>query len=484
MTMTMMGIPMPPVAYIGIHSKGSTPRLSILIIIALLCSSFAAGTQRRSQQQRKPTGTASKDLDYYKVLGIKRKSSGKEIKSAYRKLALKYHPDKVLEAEKEESEDKFIKVSEAYAILSDEKKRDVYDKYGKSGLEAFERGVDPEEAGFGFGGGGGSAGNGFGGGGGQNTFNFGGGQQGGGGPHGQKFAFNLFEEMFRQQGGGGGGGSQQQKPQAPADLFPRGESDVSKLGSPKFPDETSKYLWLVMFYSNELRECAKAQPALEQLADKLKTKGTYKVGAIDCKKNPQEAAFCKKRGVSAKKLPRFGFIVDGEIAFYDDKEGIITSMKQLHDFAVANMPHSLVENINHPSQLPDRLLDSAKKAKGNKGAVLLFTDKYETSGLYYSLAYRFRFNMLFGESRAKSLVMAKEFGVKKYPHLIVLVPKGKGKESYSDNCDMVRYTGDLKTIEPVSKWLAELAQPDPKERKETTDRRRRQRQQQRQEYGL
>ena len=59
---------------------------------------------------------------------------------------------------KKKHNDRFVKVSAAYDVLSDEKKRSTYDKYGQNGLDALEKGVDPEEAGFGgFGGGGGGA---------------------------------------------------------------------------------------------------------------------------------------------------------------------------------------------------------------------------------------------------------------------------------------------------------------------------------------
>lgn len=72
-------------------------------------------------------------VDYYKTLGISRNSSETEVKKAYRKLALKWHPDKNPD-KKEEAEKKFKEISEAYEVLSDKKKREIYDKYGKEGL--------------------------------------------------------------------------------------------------------------------------------------------------------------------------------------------------------------------------------------------------------------------------------------------------------------------------------------------------------------
>src|SRR5690349_5267819 len=108
--------------------------------------------------------------DFYEVLGLSRTATPEEIKKAYRKNALKYHPDR--NAGDPQAEKKFKEISEAYEVLSDDNKRQVYDQYGADAL----RGAPG---------------------------------MGAGGPHG---GFSSMEEALRTfmnafGGGGGGGGS-------------------------------------------------------------------------------------------------------------------------------------------------------------------------------------------------------------------------------------------------------------------------------------
>jgi molecular chaperone DnaJ len=94
--------------------------------------------------------------DYYEVLGVAREASEKDIKSAYRKLAMKYHPD---QSKAPDAEERFKEISEAYAVLSDPDKRRQYDQFGHAGIDStytqedLFRGINFEDLlrGFGFG---------------------------------------------------------------------------------------------------------------------------------------------------------------------------------------------------------------------------------------------------------------------------------------------------------------------------------------------
>ncbi len=133
--------------------------------------------------------------DFYAVLGVSRTASADEIKKAYRKLAMKYHPDKNPGDKK--AEETFKELSEAYEVLSDEKKRQMYDQFG------FASGGGPQ----------GQPGGGFGGG------------AGPGGFHSQEDFQDIFGDIFgdvfgggARGGGFGGGGFRQSRKQRGADL--------------------------------------------------------------------------------------------------------------------------------------------------------------------------------------------------------------------------------------------------------------------------
>lgn len=111
---------------------------------------------------------ASTQIDYYETLGIARDADGATIKSAYRKLAMQYHPDR--NAGCKENEDRFKAVSEAYECLKDPQKRAAYDRFGHA---AFQQGMG-----------------------------------GGGGPQGFGDIGDIFETIFGQAFGGGGGHAQ------------------------------------------------------------------------------------------------------------------------------------------------------------------------------------------------------------------------------------------------------------------------------------
>src|SRR5688572_11688211 len=90
---------------------------------------------------------ATKKRDYYEVLGINKDASDEDIKKAYRKLAMKYHPDR--NPDGKDAEDKFKEAKEAYEMLSEPEKRRAYDAYGHAGVNPQMGGMGAGEPGFG-----------------------------------------------------------------------------------------------------------------------------------------------------------------------------------------------------------------------------------------------------------------------------------------------------------------------------------------------
>lgn len=306
-------------------------------------------------------GAMDATKDYYKVLGVKKDFSDRELKKAYRTLALKYHPDKVDdEQEKEQAKEKFVQVSEAYEVLSDPQKKSEYDE---ARLYGGNTGGPGGSGGFANGFGGGFGGQ-YGGGGRQRSseesmrsftkmfesvfghgFGGGGGHAFGGGGH-QEFHFDGMDGFGHGfpggMGGGMGRGAPQQRP--PQSLYPK-DSPVRALSKKKFPGKGANNEWLVEFYSLADQHSVAFKDQYEHIASDLR--GKVKVGAVNCDKHAQ---LCASMRVTA--YPQFVYVWDGERSVYDG---------ELDEYAVYNFA---IEK--HIARL-QRLRDSGELEKLHSG---------------------------------------------------------------------------------------------------------------------
>jgi curved DNA-binding protein CbpA len=321
--------------------------------------------------------------DLYATLGVPRGASDDQIKKAYRKGSLKYHPDRIHdESKKPAAQKRFTEIASAYETLSDPEKRRIYDQTGDDGSDP--RGQQQQQqqqqhrhgGGFGGFGGGGFGGGGFPGGG------FGGGGfPGGGFGGGGGFPF----------GGGGGFHQQEPPPPPPPPLFVN--SAVTQIRINSFKSITSREtrgsrVILLEYYNQQCQLCRDTESILSKVAETLR--GAALVAAIDCSSGSGEEKVCAAQKISS--FPSLRLLYEGGSESLPDN--LLRMEKQLRT-KILDRIESRVALIDGDGPTSRRKVnDLARKcgvnlsgpSRGSIGCVLLLSDKKDISPVFNALS--------------------------------------------------------------------------------------------------
>ena len=386
---------------------------------------FGGGGQRfhhggHGHHGRRPPPPKEPGRDFYKILGVNKRANEKEIKSAYKKLAMKYHPDKNPD-DPEGAAQKFQDVAAAYEVLGDDEKRRVYDMGGEEGVkqQAQEEAAGAQRGGGGFGGPGGDP-------------------------------FRMFEEMFGGGGMGGGGFRQQQQRQQPQGPLYDKASGVTNLRADKFPDASAKHVWMVEFYAPWCQHCQRMKPEYVSLARELK--GYAKVGAVDC---TAEEGLCAQHGV--KGYPTLKLFYEGGSVPYDG-ERVQRAMKE---FVLGHIPGTSLYNVRQPRSLGSLSAEAEKKSA--KVAAVYLVESESASALGRAVSFQVRKDVAFGESRGAKVGegVAAKLGVNVLPQLVVLCGGDVNRRVYyADNAKGAK-PPDASLFHPdkLASYLSKFADP-------------------------
>lgn len=354
--------------------------------------------------------------DYYQILGVPRNADDAVIKKAFKKLSLKYHPDKNKNNE-EFAKQQFVKVATAYETLIDPEKREIYNQYGEEGVKKKEAGQDPNGNPFGgdF----------------QDIFSnfFGGGHFGGG--H-QRFHFNM-----------GGGGGRQQRPQEEQHEDFWAQSDVTQLTMENIANFYRRNeVWMILFYKSNDRTSKGYRDVWRELAEKLY--GIVKVAAINCHEEADDALCEDFMVYDTPKILVFPSNSRSEPLTYTGaiQYGPIAS------FGIAQM-ESFVKLVTEANY------ESFVKEDFDKTKVLLFTSKKSTPPLLRALSKEFKGRIVFGEIREYNQALINKFQITTFPTIMVL--------GDPDTYTGVKYEGDQKK-DQISKFLREHSSSAPTKR--------------------
>ena len=318
----------------------------------------------------------------------------------------------------------FIKIANAYEVLSNDEKRKIYDQYGEEGIKANEQGggsnFNFDNMGFEeifsqfFGGGGGGA---------KFEFNFGGGH--GGKKKQSSSGFGGFGSIFDTIFGGGGdnggfGGFQggqygggQKKPKngmKDQNYFKNTKVQTLKMKSLTLL-YSRKNIWFVYFYRKGDQNYEKYVNTMIEFAEK--TEGLFNAGAVNCIKDEE---ICEEFEVA--ETPSIIFFSENE-KDYNRYEGKV-DFNSLFNYATKRMSYYVNEITK------EKLSDFFSK-KNDKYHVILFTSKESTPSLYKALSKYFINKLIFGEVHQNQKELVRLFKIKEFPTLMVMLDEEKNK---------------------------------------------------------
>ncbi|KAK6779753.1 hypothetical protein RDI58_021937 [Solanum bulbocastanum] len=395
----------------------------ITIAIVLCASLFVLNVQ-------------SKTVDPYKVLGVDKSASQREIQKAFHKLSLQYHPDK---NKSKGAQEKFAEINNAYEILSDEDKRKNYDLYGdEKGAPGFDAGGAGDHGGYTYFTSGGP---------GQSGFNFGPGGMGGGQGGAKSFSFSfggpgsqsssgfglddIFSNMFgggmgsgSQFGGGMGGGSKfggfsgfGGSGRSQSRTKNSGKS-IPSVNSQMYKKEISDkgMTWLLLSHTSTSRDIQYYESVIREVASSLD--GAMKVGRINCE---TDASFCNGLGIYPRYVPRL-FVYslkssgDGALMEYSDD----LDVKRVKSFFHDHLPRfSKRVDLDH--------FDFVSQTVGGLPKVMLLSTKKDTPVIWRALSglYRNRFVFYDAQVRDSSDPAVRRLGVDALPAIVSWLSNGE-----------------------------------------------------------
>ena len=431
--------------------KGGIVLVFMVLVLILSHQTDCRVEGRRSNKNYKKN---QQKKDYYKVLGVDRKSTEKEMKKKYRKLALKWHPDKNPNNQ-EEATEKFAEISEAYEVLSDPEKRRIYDQVGEEGLKG----------GGGAGGAGGpqpgSPGGGF-------NFNFGGfnfGDSGGGGGFKRTDPFEFFRSNFGDDSFGFGNGfkqqqQQQQQQQEKKPIYTKADKVINLTGK-KFPDDGAHNLWLIQFYYPGKEDTSvQFKDAFVKLAGQLWSQG-IKVGAVNC---DTEFKLCgqKKATRSPRRpsfLPVYALTAGDKLFYFDDylrekgedptKE--TASVNSLYEFVSAIPSADMGADLFNLRAAAQAKALATSTSAHSQIKLVFFTSRFDTPLLFKAVTFRVRDWATAAEVRGDNRALADLFHVRSMPALVMLCTSPEGSLVDSEH-----FNGNLKDYRALAVWLDEF----------------------------